>query len=263
MPVSDEIITAAQDLLGHTFSDTSLLARALTHASIADSRVQSNERLEFLGDAVLGLMVCEYLYRAYPDLLEGEMTKIKSDAVSRRKCARIADEMGLTDLLVIGKGMRSRSSLPPSLAAAALESVLGALYIDAGYEQSREFLEPYLKPIIERAARSGHQQNFKSVLQQHAQQAGGSPPCYTLLDEQGPDHDKAFLVAVDLDGQRFGPCWARSKKAAEQQAARTALGDLGLIVEDDQGQPVYVPSLDEEDESREVDEDELLVDGAG
>ncbi|MGP1345126.1 MAG: ribonuclease III [Phycisphaerales bacterium] len=237
-----EIIARAEAILNHTFKDRSLLERALTHASIATTRHRSNERLEFLGDAVLGLLTCDYLYENYPDLLEGDMTKIKSDAVSRKKCARIAHRLRLDELLLIGKGMQTRSTLPPSLSAAVVESLLGALYIEAGIERVREFLLPHLAPMIDEIAASGHHQNFKSVLQQHAQQVLGAQPVYMLMEERGPDHDKLFLVAVELNGSTHEACWSRSKKQAEQAAAQRALIALGVLVESESGSLVCSPN---------------------
>lgn len=238
MSVDETVIAECQRIVGHEFRDPSLLVTALTHASIAPSRVASNERLEFLGDAVLGMVVCDYLFHTFPASLEGDLTKIKSAAVSRRMCARIANDLGLDRLLVLGKGMKTRSSIPSSLSAAVLESVIGALYLDAGMERAREFLLPLLASHIEAAAQSGHQQNFKSVLQQYGQQVLSSQPQYVLLDENGPDHAKAFHVAVEMGGTRYPGCWANSKKQAEQLAALAALTVLGVVHEDGNGDVV-------------------------
>ncbi|MHC4208337.1 MAG: ribonuclease III family protein [Planctomycetota bacterium] len=186
-------IRAAERLLGHRFADKGLLLQALTHASVADSRLQSNERLEFLGDAVLGIVICDHLYESYEDLLEGELTKIKSSVVSRRTCADIADELGLSELLRLGKGLADRAALPKSVVAAVYEAL--------------------------RAAGSGHQQNFKSVLQQTAQEVLRQQPQYIVLDEKGPDHAKCFEVCVEIGAKRYRSCWGASKKQAEQQAA--------------------------------------------
>lgn len=236
--IDEAVIAECQRIVGHQFRDPVLLVTALTHASIAPSRIASNERLEFLGDAVLGMVVCDHLYHAFPEYLEGDLTKIKSAAVSRRMCAKIAGELGLDKLLSLGKGMKTRASLPSSLSAAVLESVIGALYLDAGIERAREFLLPLLGPHIRAAAESGHQQNFKSVLQQHAQQKLSSQPEYVLLDENGPDHAKAFQVAVQVAGTRYTSCWANSKKQAEQLAALAALTEMGLIEVNEQGEAV-------------------------
>jgi ribonuclease-3 len=163
------------------------------------------------------------------------MTKIKSTVVSRRTCAEIAEKMGLDRLLVLGKGMLTQEKIPRSLAAAVLESVIAAVYLDQGFEATRAFLLPHLDPSIEEAEASGHQQNFKSVLQQYAQQIESESPVYRVLDEKGPDHAKCFKVAVELAGQMFRASWGQSKKQAEQQAAQHALHDLGVLTRDGNG----------------------------
>src|SRR5205823_10510009 len=129
-----ELHQRAEKVLGYTFQNLDLLKESLTHASIADNRLNSNERMEFLGDAVLDLVVCEALYLRFPEYLEGDLTKIKSAVVSRKTCAEISIETGLTDLLITGKGISSRDSLPSSLSAAVYESIIAALYLDAGFE---------------------------------------------------------------------------------------------------------------------------------
>jgi ribonuclease-3 len=219
----------ALPILGYLFKDASLLREALTHASSADHRLRSNERMEFLGDAILGYVVCEYLFEQYPELQEGELTKIKSAVVSRRVCAKISKSIKLSDLLNLGKGMSGRSSLPSSVAAAALESIIAAIYLDGGMEPTRRFILDHLVPYIEDAAASTHQQNFKSVLQQLTQRHLPITPMYVLLDEKGPDHAKAFQVCIALGDRQFSAAWAQSKKEAEQQAALNALLELGLV----------------------------------
>jgi len=225
----DDQLRAAQAIVGHEFSDLGILALALKHASTAESPLASNERLEFLGDAVLGLVVCDLVFRRYPELREGEMTKIKSHVVSRDTCAAIAQELGLDQLLILGKGMQGGAPLPSSLPAAALEAVIGALFLDAGFEKAAAFIRPLVMDLVDKAASSGHQQNFKSVLQQHAQQTLGATPQYRILDEQGPDHSKCFKICVEIAGRRFEPCWGQTKKKAEQEAALSALRELGVI----------------------------------
>lgn len=239
--LSDESVNKIESVLGYSFSDPSLLERALTHASIADDRLESNERLEFLGDAVLGYVVCEELYRQFEDLLEGELTKIKSAVVSRQLCARIAKSLGLDRMLSLGKGMQARDNLPSSLAAAVFESVIGAILLDGGIDEAKRFIVTHIAPHIEEAAASGHQQNFKSVLQQHAQARLDHQPVYILKSETGPDHAKKFEIAVQLGDRLFASSWASSKKRAEQKAALIALGELGLIHETRDGHVVYVP----------------------
>ncbi len=229
-------ITRIEELLCHRFSDQELLRKAFTHASLVDSRLNSNERLEFLGDSVLGLVVCDYLYGHYSDLLEGEMTKIKSTVVSRRVCAEVALSLGLDEALRLGKGMNRHAALPGSVLAAVFESLVGALYVDGGLEIAREFIMRMMKQRIQDAARSGHQHNFKSVLQQTVQQSLGQTPLYVVLDEKGPDHAKCFEVAVEIGARRFGSCWGPSKKQAEQDAALQALRELGYVSDTEDGE---------------------------
>ncbi len=225
----EHVRATAERATGHVFRDPSLIDRAFLHASVAELRVNSNERMEFLGDSVLGLIVSERIYQRYPHLLEGEMTKIKSSAVSRQTCAMIARSLGLDELLQTGKGMQGTEDMPPSLAAAVLESVIAALYLDGGYAAAEKFVAPLLDPLIDRAASSGHQENYKSVLQQHAQQTNQSTPAYRVLDEKGPDHSKCFKVCVEIGSERYTPAWGQSKKQAEQAAAMNALTELGLL----------------------------------
>lgn len=222
------MIEQAAKILGYRFKDETLLQEALTHASCADSRLQSNERMEFLGDAILGFVVCEYLYQKFPDLLEGDLTKIKSAVVSRRVCAKISKEIELEQMLNLGKGMSGRPALPSSVAAAVFESVIAAIYLDDGIRSARAFILRMMKPHIHEAADSAHQQNFKSVLQQIAQRHLPTNPQYVLMDEKGPDHAKAFEVCVQIDGRNFEAAWANSKKQAEQHAALNALCELGI-----------------------------------
>ena len=226
----DQALPAVQEAIGYQFRDPQILAAALTHASVADSRLNSNERLEFLGDAILGLVVCHELYRRFPDYLEGELTKVKSAVVSRRTCAQIAQKLGLPKYLFIGKGMTSRSQLPSSLAAAAYESLIAAIYIDSGeLEAVRHFILTTMSPHISQAAASQHQRNYKSQLQQYAQRVLSATPAYNLMDEKGPDHSKCFEVSVVIDGRRHASAWGPSKKEAEQKAAYLALRELGVI----------------------------------
>ena len=239
----DQIETANR-LLGHEFQDLDLLRLALTHSSLADSRLESNERLEFLGDAVLGMVVCRFLYDNYDDLMEGDMTKIKSNVVSRRDCAEVARELGLDELLRLGKGMTNSQYLPHSVIAAVYESLVGALFIDGGLEAAERFILKALEPRIEQAYESGHHSNFKSVLQQAGQQTIGMSPQYEILDEQGPDHAKCFEVCVSLGNRRFESSWGASKKQAEQQAALNALVALGLAEVTEDGE-VTINSLTE------------------
>jgi ribonuclease-3 len=233
--MDESMLARLEQRLGHAFRDRSLLVTALTHASIADRRLVSNERLEFLGDAVLGLVACEHLFRWLPERLEGELTKVKSHVVSRQTCAEIAGELGLDECILLGKGMGPRSSLPQSVRAAVLEAVIGAIYLDGGLEAARTLLLRALEPRVEQASRTGHQYNYKSVVQQSLLSLDMAPPNYVVLDEKGPDHAKCFEVAVVSGERRFPACWGSSKKAAEQLAALAALRELGVMGPDESG----------------------------
>lgn len=228
MPIDDDLIRLTQERVNHVFTDPALVMRALRHSSQADHRTESNERLEFLGDSVLGLVICEHLYQTYPDYLEGELTKIKSNIVSRKTCAELAIELELVDLLQLGKGMGTREDIPLSLAAAVFESVIGAIYLDAGLGAARRFILRHVGELVSAAERLGHQENFKSVLQQALQKLGADNPVYPVIDEEGPDHDKCFHVCVQIGDRRFASCWGKSKKQAEQEAALGTLLELGI-----------------------------------
>jgi len=223
------LIDHAEQVLGYHFKDTDLLRESLTHSSIADTRKQSNERMEFLGDSVLGLVVCHRLYEMFPDYLEGDLTKLKSAVVSRNTCAQVSNDIGLTDLIMVGKGMTGRSDRPSSLAAGALESVIAAIYLDGGFVAAEEFVLRMMVPFIEQYAATSHQQNFKSLLQQYAQKTLNASPMYELLDEKGPDHSKCFEVRVVIMGRPFNSAWGPAKKMAEQKAAQNALEELGVL----------------------------------
>lgn len=227
--VTQETRIRAESILNHTFRNPALLQESLTHASIAATRLESNERMEFLGDAVLDLVVCEALYLRFPEHFEGELTKVKSAVVSRKTCAEIATETGLIDLLHIGKGISGRAPMPSSLAAAVYESIVAALYLDGGFEVVKAYILRTMNPKIDIIAADTHQHNYKAVLQQHAQKSLGGTPLYELLDEKGPDHSKCFEICVCVDGRRFSSAWGPNKKMAEQKAALLALEELGIF----------------------------------
>ena len=227
--MSADLVDRAEKVLGYRFASPALLTESLTHASIADNRLNSNERMEFLGDAVLDLVVCEDLYKRFPGLLEGDLTKIKSAVVSRRTCAEVSKETGLVDLLIIGKGISNRELMPSSLAAAVYESIVAAIYLDGGFDVVKEYVLRTMVPKIIDIAANLNSQNYKAVLQQHAQKLLGATPIYELLDEKGPDHSKCFEVCVTVDGRRSHSAWGPNKKMAEQKAALLALEELGVL----------------------------------
>lgn len=226
---SEELIDQlelCERVIGYVFEDGSLLKAALTHASGADHRLASNERLEFLGDSILGFVVCEMLYQQFPDCLEGEMTRIKSVVVSRKTCARISARLGLDQCLILGKGMTSTPSIPPSLLADVFESLVAAIYLDGGISAARAFVRTHMRPEIQFAAEGTHGSNYKSMLQQLAQRDLGATPTYELMDEKGPDHSKCFKISAQIGPHRYVPAWGRNKKEAEQRAASNALREL-------------------------------------
>lgn len=225
-------LEAVQTILEYRFNSLDLLRSSLTHASVASHRLASNERLEFLGDAILGLIICEELYGRFPNFLEGELTRIKSVVVSRETCGHVAERLGLVEHLSLGKGIMESPSLPASLAACAYEAITGAMYLDGGLGETRRFVLAHMSEEIDRVMAGEHQLNYKSLLQQHAQHDLGATPGYEVLDEKGPDHAKAFEVAVVIRGRRYPSAWGPSKKAAEQQAAMEALRVLGRLEED-------------------------------
>jgi ribonuclease-3 len=224
----DPMLEECQQLLGHRFSDLSLLKSALVHASGADSRLASNERLEFLGDAILGAVICALLFDRYPEYLEGDLTRVKSAVVSRRTCARISRELGMDRFLVLGKGMGDSSQAPESVLADMFESLVAAVYLDGGFESARTVVIQHMDKEVE-ATVSGHVGiNYKSMLQQIAQKQFGRTPTYTLIEEKGPDHLKCFLVAAKVGSRQYEPAWGGNKKDAEQVAAKNALEAISL-----------------------------------
>lgn len=219
-------LDACEQRLSYVFADKMLLRAALTHASGADHRLASNERLEFLGDAILGSVVCEMLYRQYEDLLEGDLTKIKSVVVSRKTCAKVSKSLDLQEFLIVGKGMAANPTVPISLMSDVFESLVAAIYLDGGDAGARSFIERHMGPEIELAAAGETGGNFKSQLQQLAQREFGATPVYALLDETGPDHSKCFKITAQVGDDRFEPAWGRNKKEAEQRAACNALSEI-------------------------------------
>lgn len=216
-----------QTILDYRFRDLDLLKAALTHASGADHRLGSNERLEFLGDAILGAIVCERLYQKFPDYLEGELTRIKSVVVSRRTCAKISARLGFEGFLILGKGMGTQDATPSSILADVFESLVGAIYLDGGMDAAKRFIVRHIETEIDETVGGLIGNNYKSNLQHLAQRQFGETPLYLLLDEKGPDHSKCFMIAAQIQGHRYSPAWGRNKKDAEQRAAMNALLEIG------------------------------------
>jgi len=230
--MDDKKVQQLQKLLGYQFKNVDILIEAFTHASVAQDRLVSNERLEFLGDSVLALVICKQLFDEFPDYLEGDLTKIKSMLVSRKTCAAVANELKFTDFAKLGKGMESTKAVSGSIAAGILEAIIAAIYIDGGFDAAREFILRLYDPLIETVDAEHHHENFKSLLQQSAQQLFAATPLYEKLDEKGPDHNKCFEMAAAIGSRSFPSAWGPTKKEAEQKAAYNALVELKIINED-------------------------------
>lgn len=224
-----QIVERIEKALQYHFSDKALLKKSLTHASAAVSKLDSNERLEFLGDSILGIVICEALFDKFPHYREGDLTKIKSKLVSRKTCSMIAAELDIEDLFHIGPGMQKSAALKGSISAAMLEALIAAIYIDGGFDSAKKFVLRLFGPLIEQADAAQHQENFKSLLQQYVQQKLEASVTYEVLDEKGPDHNKCFESAVVINKKRYPSAWGTTKKESQQTAAFNALVELGVI----------------------------------
>jgi ribonuclease III len=219
--VPDEALDRA---LGVSFDDSVLRTAALTHRSYAFEQGlrQTNERLEFLGDSVLGLVVTDMAYRAYPEMPEGSLAKLRAAIVNMSALADVARILGLGELVLLGKGEeQSGGRDKSSILADALEAVFGAIYLDRGLQVATELIERLFRPRMEAYVRGEGDRDFKTILQELASQELRSMPDYRI-EEQGPDHEKQFTATVFLGGRLLGKGTGRSKKEAEQQAAREA-----------------------------------------
>ena len=221
----DPALRALEDRLGHRFRDPTLLELALTHASAKEQTGGSNERLEFLGDAVIGLVVAEFLFAAYPELEEGALTRVRSTVVSATVLAGLARELQLDRLARLGKGLE-RESLSAAVQANVAEAVVGAVWLDAGIDAARRLVLWGLADEIERELGEGEQRNWKSVLQELTQGRLREVPSYEVVATSGPDHKKEFEVVARVAGEERGRGRGASKKAAEQAAAEAAFRAL-------------------------------------
>jgi ribonuclease-3 len=212
------------DRLGWSVADDDLLVRSLAHRSwcAENPGIGSNERLEFLGDAVLGLVVTDHLYRTYPDMPEGELAKVRASVVNSAALAELAAELDIGDALLLGKGEdQSGGRQKPSILADAMEALIGAIYLDRGWSASETMIMRLLGERIESAAAGPGGQDYKTRLQELCARAFDQLPVYAVTDE-GPDHAKVFHAVVHVRGQPEGEGRGRSKKQAEQAAARAA-----------------------------------------
>ncbi|MFQ5629094.1 MAG: ribonuclease III [bacterium] len=219
--------------LNYKFSQSGLIEQALKHRSILPAlnqkRVDSNERLELLGDAVLGLAVTEFLYKRYPHKEEGELTSMKSLLVSRKILARIATKLGIGKLLLLTDSeIKSGGQTMHSIIADALEAIIGALYLDGGLETAKKFVIQNVLGDYETILNEEIYKNFKSILLEYSQSRSLGAPFYIIRSEDGPDHNKLFTVEVRIQNKTVGVGAGNSKKRAEQRAAQDALEMLGV-----------------------------------
>ena len=223
------MIKDLEEAIGYRFQNITLLQNALTHSSYANERwhdsLMSNERLEFLGDSILGMVVAEYLYRNFPDRPEGELTRMRADMVCEKTLAAVANRIDLGKHLLLGNGEeqgggRSRNSI----LADAVESVIAASFLDGGMGAAQQFIQKFI--LVEVPVTKLHNADYKTALQELVQQKKNQVLSYTLVGESGPDHDKRFAVEVKLNGSVVGIGSGSSKKRAEQDAARAAIEAL-------------------------------------
>ena len=217
---------------GVTFKDKSLLKQAFTHRSYINenktSGLEHNERLEFLGDAVLELVTTEYLYKKYRNLDEGSLTSLRSALVNADTCALVATKLGANDFLLLSRGESKDSGRARQyILANTLEAVIGALYLDQGFEAAEKFILDNVTPLSDEIVERGTWIDAKSLFQTRAQEHEGVTPTYKTLKESGPDHDKHFTVGVYLKKELVGEGEGKSKQDAEQGAARNALKEKG------------------------------------
>ena len=215
---------------GYAFQDAALLERALTHSSYANENKAkgetSNERLEFLGDSVLGMVVADYLFRAHPDMPEGELTRTRAALVGEDSLVEVAAQLGLGEYLKLGRGEDAGGGRNrPSIRADAVEAVIAAVYLDGGIGSARKLITKFILTDNEREQEGGSR-DYKTALQELVQRESGQVLNYRLLGESGPDHAKVFSVEVDLNGVPVGTGQGRSKKEAEQNAAKAAIAKL-------------------------------------
>ena len=223
------MIKDLETAIGYRFANLSLLQNALAHSSYANERwhnsLMSNERLEFLGDSILGMVVAEYLYRNFPDRPEGDLTRMRADMVCEKTLASVANRIDLGRHLLLGHGEeQSGGRTRDSILADAVESVIAAAFLDGGMNAAREIIRRFI--LVEDPVTKLHNADYKTALQELVQQKKNQVLTYTLIGESGPDHEKQFQVEVKLNGMVAGVGTGTSKKRAEQDAARAAIDAL-------------------------------------
>jgi len=221
-------LSELQEVIGFPFDDHSLLREALVHRSYLNENPSfpsaDNQRLEFLGDALLDFVAGDYLYRRYPKMREGELTSLRATLVKEESLARFAQALDLGRYLYLGRGEEESGGRErPSLLADAFEALVGALYLDGGLKPAESFILRFLEPETERIVAQGELRDYKSLFQEEAQRRFQSTPLYRTIDERGPDHNKVFTVEVLIEEKVCGRGEGTTKQAAEQEAARQAL----------------------------------------
>ncbi|MBR2744694.1 MAG: ribonuclease III [Clostridia bacterium] len=211
--------------IGYTFKNEAILKQALTHTSYAyENRIESNEKLEFLGDSILEFISSKYIYNNYPKLKEGEMTKVRADVVCEKSLHKIAMKHNFSDFLYLGKSQKSNEKeVRPAILADSVEAVIAAIYFDAGLDQAEKFIIENLKEAIEIASSHVGMKDYKTVLQEKLQEHGSVRIRYNIIKEVGPDHDKLFVAEVVCNGKKLAEGNGKNKKMAEMEAARKAL----------------------------------------
>ncbi len=214
--------------LGYTFHDINNLELAMIHASSTSSSQPNNERLEFFGDAIISLIVCEHLFYTYTDLQEGDLTKIKSVLVQGKTLANICRNLGLRDYMRLGRGIRHRAELPDSVYANIFEALAAAIYMDGGYLPARDFVVEQMEKgdVVHEAVKTVGKSNPKAMLQEFAQKHYATLPQYSVIGTFGPDHNKTFEVDVKVNDKIYAKGEGKSKKLAEQIAAEIAFRRL-------------------------------------
>ena len=214
-----------EEKIGYSFKNKKLIETAMHHTSYANEHkgMESNERLEFLGDAILELISSEYIYNTYPNMPEGEMTKTRAYAVCEDSLSIVANRFGFSDFLLVGKcENKTNGRYRNSILADSVEATIGAIFLEAGLEKAKEFILPNIIPQIEDYIKNGGK-DYKTRLQEKLQEHGEVDIKYTLIAERGPDHSKIFDVQVMCNGKVLGTGEGRSKKEAEMDAAKNAL----------------------------------------
>jgi len=225
-------ISNLQEALGFSFKNTDILRQAMVHRSYLNEHPEfpcgHNERLEFLGDAVLELVITHYLYDQYPEKNEGDLTSVRSALVNAQTCAEVAKKLDINDYLLLSKGeAKDVGRARQYILANALEAIIGAIYIDSGYEKSRDFILKHIAPLTAQIVEEKLWVDAKSKFQEKAQDVVGITPSYKTTKEEGPDHDKKFTVGVFLGDTLIAEGSGDSKQDAEQSAARRALKEKG------------------------------------